>query len=790
MIAPERRRWLARSGLDDTAIALGLAALAAVIALGGWAWRLDRLVYDLGLSLWQRPPPPGMLIVAIDDASVEAIGRWPWPRAVHATLLEQVALARPRAVLLDLVLSEPDPDPAQDRLLTRALVRAAPVVLPVTWHSPSGSALSALEPAEPMRSAVQLGSAEAPVDSDGVLRHAFLHAGPAAQLYPHLALALLQAGGEALPAKLPIDPSPDPSPDPVARAPANRHDRLLIRYAGPPGTVERVSYVDVLRGAVAPERLRGRYVLIGMTAQGLGDTLATPVNGTHVAMPGVEVLANTLYTLRSGDTLSPVDERLGALLSAAAVAALLWAFGRFGARAALPLALGSVPLAVLASLLALRQGVWLSPAPYATAALLAYPLWSWRRLERTVKGLDEEIARIAAEPSTARLMRDRRSRRGDLLETRLQTLQWVGALVRQAHGFLVDTLAAMPTAMLVADEKARVALANPQAAALFEVDDAVEMQGLDLVRLLSEFSTAEPVDWAQVLSLAQPRTRPGAETAVEARLAGGDYVIHVAAIELQGQWCRVITLADVAPVKQAQAYREETLAFVSHDLRTPATEIVLLADLHLAGRLHTPQNTLLLELRRLAARTLDLSEDFVRASQVQQQLLQPTPVTPEVLLNDALADHRVQALAAGVTLHVQASEATHTVQLDRALATRAIGNLVSNAIRHSPPGTAVLLHAALEGTRLVVSVRDHGAGLSDAQHQQLARGDEGASVQHVRGVGLGLLFVQRVAQRHGGSLRAQRPGDGNGALMLLELHELHEMRELPAQTASADPGHP
>jgi CHASE2 domain-containing sensor protein len=115
-------------------VALLLAALAFALAAGGWTWRADRVVYDFGLSTWSRPSPPGIVIVAIDDASVDAIGRWPWPRAVHSTVLDRLAQARPRAIGLDLILSEPDPDPAQDRLLALMLRRASPVVLPVAWQ--------------------------------------------------------------------------------------------------------------------------------------------------------------------------------------------------------------------------------------------------------------------------------------------------------------------------------------------------------------------------------------------------------------------------------------------------------------------------------------------------------------------------------------------------------------------------------------------------------------------------------------------------------------------------------
>ena len=751
---------------DDLRIALLLAALAAGAAWSGWTWRLDRVVYDLGLVLWQRGAPPGIVIVAIDDASVDAIGRWPWPRNVHATALQRIAVARPRAVALDPVLSEPAPDPAHDRLLADALRAAAPVVLPVAWRADGLRSLSPLLPVAPLREAASLGVVEAPVDEDGVLRHAFLRAGPSEEPFMHLALALLRAGGESVHPRLAAEPAPVASPG----GGWQRDGRFLIRYAGPPGSVTQVSYLDVLGGKVAVERLAGQYVLVGLTAQGLGDTLATPLNMRHHAMPGVEVLAHTLYTLRSGDTVRAWPVAAWAAASALAALVLVLAFARAGSRRALPLAVAAVPMALAASWLALGAGVWVSPVPFALAAALAYPLWSWRRLERAVAGIDREIARIAAEPPASPFTR----LHGDEVDARLQGLQRAGALVREARQLLADALAALPTAMLLADERGRVLLANARAAALFEVPEAGEMVGLDLARLLGEFTPAEHTDWPQRLA---DLARGEAAFAIEARLPGqGDFVIHAAAVPVQGQRRLIVAMADVEPVKRAQREREEALAFVSHDLRSPASSIVLLADLHLNAPREAPTLELLREVKRLATRTLDLSEAFVRAADARDRVLHRRPWPAAELVHEAAADLNAQAAAAGVTMQLDIDTDPTPLEVDRALVTRALGNLLSNAIRHSPPGGLVALRAQRGDGRWRFVVRDQGKGLSAEQRQRLA----GGAGLHAQGVGLGLLFVQRVAQRHGGHLEAPWFEGASGAAFELVLPDTPSALTSPA----------
>lgn len=750
---------------DDVAVAVALAVVAFVLAAGGWLWRADRLVYDAGLSLWTQAAAEDVVIVAIDDASVEAIGRWPWRRSVHATVLERLAAARPRAIVLDLLLSEPDPDPRQDDLLAAALRQAAPVVMPVAWQAVPGEPLRLLEPVAALKAVVQLGAAEPAVDDDGVLRHAFLEAGPPQRPYVHLAAAALKAGGQAVHARLAAERVAD-----VAAGPGwPRQGRFLIRYAGPPGQVRQVSYVDVLRGAVPVERLAGRYLLIGMTAQGLGDTLATPVNARSHAMPGVEVLAHTLTTLRNGDALRPVPPLLAGLLSALGAGGLVAAFVWSGTRAAIVLALASLPVALLASLALLAAGLWWSPASFMLAAVLAYPLWSWRRLERGVADLDREIARLAVEPGLlAPAVAHSPVPARDRLSQRLATLHTAAETLRSARRFLADALAGLPTALLVDDGRGQVLLANPPASQLFEVGQPEELQGLDLARLLGEFECQPAVDWPPALATVR---QSGQGLAVQARLAGqGDHVIHAHAVAMHGGIRLIVAIADVAPIKQAERAREELLAFVSHDLRSPATSIALLAEMQLAGRGSLSTDALLREVHRLAQRTLSLADDFVRVAQATQRPLQREPVDVAQLLAEAVADFRPQADAAGVSLRLLPANVPQAVSMDRALVLRALGNLLSNAVKNSPPGANVTLSArAPEGGGVVFNVADQGRGLDAAAIERLTQAHDGLVPVDERGVGFGLLFVQRVATRHAGQVRA-RPGDGGvGVVFDLEI---------------------
>jgi signal transduction histidine kinase len=708
------------------------------------------VLYDLGLALSPRDVPADVVIVAIDEASIAAIGRWPWRRAVHTTLLERLAVARPRAVMLDLVLSEPDPDPRQDALLAQALRDAAPVLVPVAWYALPGESPRLLEPVGPLRDAARPVQAEVEPDRDGLLRHTFLRAGLGSARLPHAALALLEAGGESLPPALAVERRTTPASTTPGWV---RDERLPIRFQGPAGHLKRVSYVDVLTGAVPPAALAGRYVLVGMTAAGLGDAHATPV---AAPMQGIEVIGQILQSLRRGDTLRSPDSWATVLGSALAVLLLLTAFGRMNPRYALALSFGLAIASLVGSVVLVGLGWWITPAGFAAGALLAYPLWSWRRLEVTAAALDQEIARLHADtPHGAVPERELADDR------RLTAFSEAAARLRSARRFLAASLDGLPEAVLLADAHGRVTLANRRAAALFEVGDASELAGLSLAELLGELTRADAVDWpARLRSVAEQ----GGVLAVQSQLADhGDLLVSVARAPDADGPRLIATCADISEIKTAERAREEALAFVSHDLRSPLASIALMADFHRAGVQPLPLDQMVAEMQRLARRGLELSESFVRAAQAQAKPLELEPGDLAELLAEVVRDLAPQAVARAMKFTFDPSPlgaaASH---FDRELLGRALGNLIGNAIKYAPQGSTITLGLqAREGGHLFW-VQDEGPGLEAEQVARLFRAYSrvGASASQA-GVGLGLQFVQRVAERHGGWVQAySTPGQG------------------------------
>lgn len=377
---------LALSRLMRGGAAVCAAGLAALLTVSGATWRLDEFLYDLHLSHWAYPPDDDVVIVAIDDRSLNELGQWPWPRDIHAQMLDRLGYAGVRGVALDLVLAEADRSGGEhDRALATAMRRLGRVALPVTTAPlrQNGPPVEVLPTPVIATAATTLGHTDIELDAEGTTRGMYLKAGLGESRWPALGLALIGLEPGQVPAKLP-----------GLRRPRQAHgspyqwirdNYVRIRFAGPPGTFGQVSYSDVLNGQVPGELLQGRWVVIGVTATGLVPRYLTPMSD-EVRMHGAEYQANVIEMLLHDRAIVPLRPLWQALLAAAMLLAVVGVMlhSRFQrpalltASAALLTACGSVAL--------LRLGnVWFPPATTIVMIALAYLAWlighlrHWRR---------------------------------------------------------------------------------------------------------------------------------------------------------------------------------------------------------------------------------------------------------------------------------------------------------------------------------------------------------------------------------------------------------------------------
>jgi len=737
--------------LEWSFLAAALLGLVAWLSTSSSLDRVNHLVQDAGLRLISRPAHPDIVIVAIDDRSIAAIGRWPWRRALHAELIARVSAQDPRAIGVDVLFSEEELDyPEDDVLLADAMARSGRVVLPMLQRSHGSANHMADLPLPALaQAAARLGHVHVAPDTDGVVRSLYLQEGPAQAPWPHFSVAMQcvaePSGASCRPA------SPLPAAQPAG--PWGRTDRALIPYAGPPGHFTTYSYIDVLRGRVPADAFRHKYVLVGAAASGLGDMFATPVSEQSRLMPGVEVVAHVLDGRLSGVRIQPAAPALNTLFNLIPVACALLVLLLAGPFVAL---LSSAALAIATLLLSVALPWWLgwqfAPAAALTGLVLAYPLWSWRRLSAAANFLRLEMERLQREGIPLRQQR-RAGDSGDFLEKRINAVERASRQLRDLHHFVSESLQQLPSPTIVCDPQGHILLTNMAARRHVGGDMSLPLQGQSAVTLLHDLvqpGTGQPLITEEKL---RSRTMPGQSEGRDAQ--GRSLLVQCKPFTDLAQAGWLLTLVDLTEIRRAQQQRDHALNFISHDIRAPNASILTLLEMQRAYPGRIPGDELMQRIERYARASLGMAENFVRLASAQSQEYRMAPLDLVAVLAETVDDTWALARDGGVEVSIATAPETAPAMGDRALLCRALANVLNNAVKFSPAGGAVQCAIVQRGAYWVVSVRDQGPGIAPDQQGQLFAPFQrlhDRSHPSIGGMGLGLALVHTVIQRHGGTL--------------------------------------
>lgn len=366
--------------------------LAMVISFTGVLSRLDNLIFDIGQKLYQSPPPADVIIVAIDENSLAQLGRWPWSRKTHADLLNRLKLEKPSAIGLDIVFSEADKtDLTADTALANAVQTAGNVVLPVLLETTraNGQLIETLPLPALTKASADLGRVHAVLDEDGIARSIYLYEGVGAPVWQHFSQAVINVA-EKKPSKNNfLENNQASSQESFSLI---RKDQRKISFIGPPGHFLSISYAQVLNGEFSKGLFKNKIVLIGATASGMNDLLSTPVSGLSQPMSGVEFHANVLQSIRMHTLITPVAPAASMLvLLIAVLLPLLWLPKLSALKGLLCTLFYLMLVGLLAAILPKMLALWLAPSAALLPILIAYPVWSWRKLDAAQKYLDYEL---------------------------------------------------------------------------------------------------------------------------------------------------------------------------------------------------------------------------------------------------------------------------------------------------------------------------------------------------------------------------------------------------------------
>jgi two-component system sensor histidine kinase KdpD len=222
---------------------------------------------------------------------------------------------------------------------------------------------------------------------------------------------------------------------------------------------------------------------------------------------------------------------------------------------------------------------------------------------------------------------------------------------------------------------------------------------------------------------------------------------------------------------QTEQMRSSLLSAVSHDLRTPRASIT-----GAASTLRSQEDRLSAETRR---ELLDsISEEAERLSRLVSNLLDMTRLESggvelrrdfyplEEIVGSALA--RMESQLDGRPVVTRLPADLPVIHADDVLLGQAILNLLENAIKYTPPGSAIDIAAQQEGAQVLLTVRDHGPGFQAEEQERIFEKFYRGKSKAARGAGLGLAICRAIIDAHGGRIEAANHPEG-GALFRIHL---------------------
>lgn len=730
-----------------------MLALLLLAQARGWTQRFDLLLLDLEASVNTPQIDPQIILVEIDDPSLEEVGVWPWDRQVHAELINKIDSYGPRAIAYDVLFVEAS-DPVSDAALADALAQSGKVVLPHSF-APKPNARSGEVPLYPLdllqESAGAIGHVALTPDVDGVARRFELVRpnadGARGDAFPHFAVKTLELAGVSQ-SYFVTEPSPIST-------------TAIVRY-GARGAVASIPASAVLSGSAPPEFFAGAIVFVGATSPGLGDRYSVPSHAGRI-LTGVEMQAHLANAIMRDDLIEEADAALALALQILAVTILFASFWRLSPRSALIVALSLIAGLFAASFASLMlANVWLRVGGALLAVVIAYPLWGWRRLASVSRFLESEavsLREVASLPRAGGRGNGRRNPEGfDVVAQQVALLKRLTKGVSGNLKLIQDVINASPDVMLVTDGEGRVTMGNFAAESLFGT--APKADGFALPELFQLVDGALD-DARDELNLADGRSFWLASADLDKELGS-----------------QVFCLREITQIKEAERQRRETLEFLSHDMRSPQVAIISLT--REANEALTIEERFA-RIEDQSRRTLKLTDDFVQIARISNEGVEREDAEVGSIVQEAADRAFPLAHRRKIKVGFEPPEEPVFANVDAFAIARMLDNLISNAVKFSPEGSSVKLELeAPEGESFVISVADTGPGLSqerlDAPFARFGARDTsaGTSAETSSGPssgpssGLGLAYVKQVVDRHQGTILVES-GAGKGTRFVIRL---------------------
>lgn len=691
-----------------------------------------------------------IVIVALDDASLNAFGRSPaqWDRSIYADLIGLLSSAGARVVAFDLLFFEPT---EQDAALGGALRDARQsdartrIVLPVAGaesigvECPDGAPGIAfpttMRPVAPIANAADyLAYVNTIIDADGVIRRqpsvicaddTRAHSFPLA-----VYLAMLRVPSAVADQVVTLDSSTLF----IAERPAlvgDEHGIWRQNFYGRRGvTFPTYSLVDVVEGDVPLDTFADKAVLVGLiNSQGAADRYPVPVSTDGQPMAGVEILAHAIQTLVRQDLIynqSPIS-----------------------------VAIMMIMLALASALIYVRVN-W--TAKVVTMLLILLIFFGIASVNFSLRG---EIANV--------------------FEGGLAIL--LPALVTGGFEIRAERLARRQAEILFDSAEGQrklvdaIFMRSPLAMVLINT-------GLQVIRVNRNFEAISGSSSPELISrLEEAGLDPSAESDVraalkddkhpEVKLKLGETTYLLRTAQIQESDFHVVTLTDVTSLEQLTALKTRLIRIAAHDVRNPLSSVigfVELLQIDAAG--FTERQVNMLNRIKTSGETINtIMSNLLKLEQLRSAALPLEPYAPALLLSQIATSHAPDMERRDHEFVIDIASGLPIVEMEPIQLGQAISNLLSNAAKYTPNGGRITLSGKVVDQKVRITVQDNGYGIpKDAQADlftEFYRVKTGEAA-NVAGTGLGLSLVRTIIEAHKGRVWVESE-EGKGSTFFVDL---------------------
>jgi len=404
---------------------------------------------------------------------------------------------------------------------------------------------------------------------------------------------------------------------------------------------------------------------------------------------------------------------------------------------------------------AMRRPVW-TAFLILLASAVAISLLDLRSTSRRIRGLKEFGARMALgdfRPANA-------APAGDGLDDLARALNETAARLNASISVLTDErnrssaiLGSMIEGVAVISGDERIIFSNRAFSRILGLEDVREIEGRPLLEVARQSDLLAAIKMA--LSGQEQVTSEIAVGTVRPR----SFAVTAAPVQATGHKGAVLVLHDITDLRRLERVRQDFVANVSHEFRTPLTAIQGFAETLLAGALEDPGNRrrFVEIIREHATRLARLTEDLLKLSRIEagQLKLEFRPVSVTQLIESCVETAQLKAVPRQLALQVRLPEGLPPVRGDANSLQEVLQNLLDNALQYTPAGGKIEVSALCSDGRVVVTVADTGIGIPQVEQERIFERFyrvDAARSREAGGTGLGLSIARHIMEAHGGRL--------------------------------------